>query len=173
MNFSSQYGVIVTLTPSQVSEAVTPCAVVDWKSGRSARVCRSTLASEACAADEGTDRGSHINAALSEILYLKPAHQLGSRMSQKQCTDCKSLYDCVIAENPAVSDRRSLLQIRSVQQSVHPHGMHWVPTTKMHADGLTKEDKRLRDALNLWLRSPWAQLRDVEPRTKTSESLDL
>ena len=172
-NFSSQYGVIVTLTPSQVSEAVTPCAVVDWKSGRSARVCRSTLASEACAADEGTDRGSHINAALSEILYLKPAHQLGSRMSQKQCTDCKSLYDCVIAENPAVSDRRSLLQIRSVQQSVHPHDMHWVPTTKMHADGLTKEDKRLRDALNLWLRSPWAQLRDVEPRTKTSESLDL
>ncbi|CAK9060272.1 Copia protein (Gag-int-pol protein) [Cleaved into: Copia VLP protein [Durusdinium trenchii] len=174
LNFSSQYGVLVTLCPPEVTETVTPCVLTDWKSGRSPRVCRSTLASEAVAADEGTDRGCHVNACLSELLYLQPAHKLGCRMPQKQISDCKSLYDCVVSENPSVSDRRSLLQIRSVQQSIAPADMHWVPTEKMHADGLTKEDKRLRDNLQAWLQSPWSQLREAgASKTKTSEIHEL
>ena len=174
LNFSSQYGVLVTLCPPEVTETVTPCVLTDWKSGRSPRVCRSTLASEAVAADEGTDRGCHVNACLSELLYLQPAHKLGCRMPQKQISDCKSLYDSVVSENPSVSDRRSLLQIRSVQQSIAPADMHWVPTEKMHADGLTKEDKRLRDNLQAWLQSPWSQLREAgASKTKTSEIHEL
>ncbi|CAK9054043.1 unnamed protein product [Durusdinium trenchii] len=170
LNFSSQYGVLVTLCPPEVTETVTPCVLTDWKSGRSPRVCRSTLASEAVAADEGTDRGCHVNACLSELLYLQPAHKLGCRMPQKQISESKSLYDCVVSENPSVSDRRSLLQIRSVQQSIAPAGMRWVPTEKMHADGLTKEDKRLRDNLQAWLQSPWSQLREAgASKAKTSE----
>ena len=52
----SQFGVFVLLAPPQASEVKTKATVLDWKSGRSTRVCRSTLAAEASAADEGADR---------------------------------------------------------------------------------------------------------------------
>ena len=73
INFSSQYGVVVALCPPQVTGKLSPAIVLDWKSGRSPRVCRSTLAAEAIAADEGTDRQCYINCYLTELLYLKPA----------------------------------------------------------------------------------------------------
>ena len=51
--------------------------IVDWKSCRSQRVCRSTLASESCAADEASDRSSYVNMFLGEIFYDIPAHKVG------------------------------------------------------------------------------------------------
>ena len=149
---------VVTLTPPQVSTGVTPATVVDWKSGRSHRVCRSTLAAEASAADEGADRGAFANMWLSEVLYNMPAHRVGQRLPSKQVTDAKSLYDAVIAENPRLTDRRSLVNIRAIQESVKPEQMHWIPTTIMWADGLTKCDPKLRETLMRWLQQPFCQL---------------
>lgn len=114
--------------------------LVDWKRGRSTRVCRSTLAAEASAADESTHRASYVNLFLSEILTTKPAYRGAMILEQLQVTDAKSLYDCLIAENPVTSDKRSMINIRSVQQVVKPSNVHWVPTKIMHCDGLTKLD---------------------------------
>ena len=57
----SQFGVLVTLCPPQVTQVTCNAVLLDWKSGRSPHVCRSTLAAEACAADEGGDRAAFIN----------------------------------------------------------------------------------------------------------------
>ncbi|OLP97211.1 hypothetical protein AK812_SmicGene20463 [Symbiodinium microadriaticum] len=139
----SQYGVCVFLTAPSVADRVEKASLVDWKSARSARVCRSTLAAEASAADEGSDRATFANLCLSELFTGEPAFKVHPQFLNLQVTDAKSLYDTVIAENPSVSDKRSLVNIRSVQQSVKPQDFRWVPTSLMLADALTKLDWKL------------------------------
>ena len=170
-NFSSQYGVVVALCPPQVTEKLAPALILDWKSGRSPRVCRSTLAAEAIAADEGTDRQCYINCYLTELLYLKPAWKGNMALAAAQCTDSKSLYDCLISENPSLTDRRSMVQIRSVQQALRPSQIRWIPTHLTVADSLTKIDVNLRDAFRKWCLKPTVRLREdtTKGKTKTSE----
>ena len=60
-------------------------------------------------------------------------------------TDCKSLYDVVISESPTLSEKRTLIDILSIQNWISPSRMHWVPTYWMIADALTKKDKKLRE----------------------------
>ena len=91
--FSSQFGVMIALCPAQVTVKTSPGFILDWKRGRSARICRSTLAAEACAADEGTDRSTYLNMVITELLYLKPAFNGEMRMNAVHITDAKSLYD--------------------------------------------------------------------------------
>ena len=71
----SQLGVLVLLTSPNALQKTTPAAVLDWRSGRSTRVCRSTSAAEASAADEGCDRGCYLNMFIAELLYNLPAHR--------------------------------------------------------------------------------------------------
>ncbi|CAE7942565.1 CML10, partial [Symbiodinium sp. KB8] len=66
---------------------------------------KSTLAAEASAADEGADRAAFANMCLSELLYNEPAFKVGCKLNGRHVTDAKSLYDCVVAENPNVSDK--------------------------------------------------------------------
>ena len=167
----SQYGVLVMIAPPQVSEVSCKASLLDWKSGRSTRVCRSTLAAEASAADEGADRATFLNLSLSELLYNEPAFTVGSRLHNLHVTDAKSLYDCVVAENPNVSDKRSLVNIRSIQQTINPKQMHWVPTNLMRADGLTKLDSTLLVSMAEWLQNPTVQLRSGDEPKKNSTSV--
>lgn len=95
----SQIGALVGLTTSDAMERPAKMILLDWKSSRSVRVCRSTLAAEASAGDEVADRSSFANLFLSELLYLQPAHRVGNRVSWVQATDAKSLYDAVVSED--------------------------------------------------------------------------
>ena len=72
----SQFGVLVFATTPQVTN--TPClgSLLDWKSGKSARVCRSTLAAEAMAADEAVDRLHFTNLYLTELLTGEKAYRV-------------------------------------------------------------------------------------------------
>jgi len=101
MRFASQFGVMVTLCPAQVREKATYGFALDWKSGRSPRICRSTLAAEACAADEGTDRSCYGNMFLTELLFHTPAHRgdMKFTLTALHVTDAKSLSDCLVVEN--------------------------------------------------------------------------
>ena len=109
-----------------VTEKLSPAIILDWESGRSPRVCRSTLCAEAISADEGTDCQCHINCYLTELLSLKTAWKWDPSLAAAQCTDSKSLYDCLTADSPALTDRRSMVQIRSVQQALRPSQIRWV-----------------------------------------------
>ncbi|CAE7309156.1 TY5A, partial [Symbiodinium microadriaticum] len=165
----SQYGVLVFVSQTRVATVTTKGTLVDWKSARSTRVCRSTLAAEASAADEGSDRAGFANLCLSELFTGQQALKAPPVFPNLQVTDAKSLYDTVIAENPGVSDKRSLINIRSIQQCVKPEDFRWVPTSLMAADGLTKLDWKLTEGLNTFLRNPKLQLTDqVQKESKTS-----
>lgn len=167
-NLTSQFGVLVTICPPQVTERTCNALLVDWKSGRTQRVCRSTLAAEAYSADEGADRGSFVNYFITEIFHQIPAYKGVMKMNMKQAVDAKSLFDCLVAENPSTSEKRSLIAIRSVQQSLGRKDVHCVPTQIMQADGLTKLDPKLRSSLMQWCSAPWCQLREEAPSRKST-----
>ena len=57
----SQFGTLALLTTSKAQQTTTEASLLDWRSGTSSRVCRSTLAAEASAADESVDRASFLN----------------------------------------------------------------------------------------------------------------
>lgn len=156
----SQIGALVGLTTSDAMERPAKMILLDWKSSRSVRVCRSTLAAEASAGDEVADRSSFANLFLSELLYLQPAHRVGNRVSWVQATDAKSLYDAVVSENPNLTDKRTLVSIRAIQETTSGEQMHWLPTRFQFSDGLTKIDEKLRASFSAWLQQPWCILVD-------------
>ena len=103
--------------------------------------------------------------SLSELLFGEPAHKIGCRLKNLHAVDAKSLFDCIMQDDQNVSDKRSLVNIRSVQETVSPKQVHWVPTEFMHADGLTKLDPFLMIKLGAWLQCPASQLRETrEPK---------
>ena len=156
----SQIGVVIGLTNQEALTSPSKFAVLDWKSSRSPRVCRSTLAAEASAGDEAADRSSFANLFLSELLYLEVAHKVGNRLAWVQATDAKSLYDAVLSENPNLSDKRTLVSIRAIQEVTSPDQMRWLPTRFQFADGLTKIDERLMAAFCKWMQNPMCVLTD-------------
>ncbi|OLP99064.1 Copia protein [Symbiodinium microadriaticum] len=114
----SQMGVLVLLTGPECQEVVSRATILDWRSSRSPRVTRSTLASEANAMDEGVDRSTFLNVFLSELLCgtVESAKQrTAGVLKQLQVTDCKSLYDGVISDNPSTEEKRTMISIRSIQ----------------------------------------------------------
>ena len=159
--FASQHGSLVLFTDARVTEQVRLGTLVDWKSGRSTRVCRSTLAAEAVAADASVDRSVYLNYMLSELLQRKPAFQISTEdlLRSLHVTDCKSLYDCISAMNPNTSEKRVIIDVRSIQQHVGRQEIHWVPTDLMFCDCLTKISKALMTTFQQWLQQPWIQLR--------------
>ena len=91
----SQMGVVVVITTPDCLERTTMASVLEGKSARSPGVTRSTLASEANSMDQCVDRTVYANYFLSEVLF--DGQQPGAHLRQFQATDCKSLYDAVIA----------------------------------------------------------------------------
>ena len=166
----SQIGALVGLTTADARQQPAALSLIDWKSSRSTRVCRSTLAAEASAADEVADRGAFINMALSELVHQVPAHRVGCRLQSVQVTDAKSLYDAIISQNPNLADKRTLVNVRAIQESVSNDQMHWLPTRFQFADGLTKVDEKLRKSFTRWLQQPVAILVD-HPRNYEFEEL--
>ena len=87
-------------------------------------VCRSTLAAKAIAADVA----SFANHFLGEIILDIPAHQVGDI----------SLYDTVVSANPSLQDKRSLVNVKSIQEYVNQRRTRWIPMHIMMADGLAR-----------------------------------
>ena len=159
---ASQHGQIIMLTSANVTECTSIGAIADWKTGRSKRVCRSTLAAEAVSADTATDRLAFLSYMLGELIFGIPAHRVGKRLTTLLVTDCKSLYDTVASPNPSIQDKRSLVNVRSIQELIDHRTVHWVPTHLQRADGLTKISKALMFELIQWLQRSTIQLRDVD-----------
>ena len=156
----SQIGIMIGLCPPEVRSMPTSFTPIDWRSCRAARVCRSTLAAEASAADEASDRAAYVNMTLSEILFDGPAHRLGCRVDYVQTTDAKSLYDAICSEAPNLTDKRSLCNVRAIQETVDKSRMHWLPSNCQFADGLTKVSELLRTTFRKWLNAPFSILLD-------------
>ena len=161
---ASQHGALILLASPKATDVIMPGLLVDWKSSRSTRVCRSTLAAEASAADMSVDRASLINYMLSELLLNRPAFHISSDelLRMIQATDCRSLYDVLVSENPRTEDKRTIVTIRSAQQFLSRNNVFWIPTALQFADGLTKVSFSLMQTFFEWLQSPWIQLHEVK-----------
>ena len=156
----SQLGILVGLVQEEAKEKPSKMGLIDWRSVRSPRVCRSTLAAEACAADEAADRSYYLNLFLGEFLYDIPAHKVSRRLSSCHAVDARSLFDAVISENPNLADKRTLVAVRSIQDTISSNEIRWCPTTYQWADGLTKVCDKLRQTFRSWLNDPTTILTD-------------
>ena len=142
-----------------------------------ADACNALLAAlwqqKAHAADEAADRACFINYYLTELFFGIPAQKARMEMPMKQATDAKSLYDCLVAENPSTSEKRSMVSIRSVQQAMSPKQVHWIPNAP-YACGWPHQDrcKNCERSLPAGCMNPWCQLRDEDAKgskAKTSK----
>ena len=81
-------------------------------------------------------------------------------MDYAQTTDAKSLYDAFCSEAPNLTDKRSLCNVRAIQETVDKSRMHWLPSNCQFADGLTKVSELLRTTFRKWLNAPFSILLD-------------
>lgn len=72
----------------------------------------------------------------------------------------KSLFDAVISANPSLSEKRTLIAVRSVQDFLSSEDIRWIPTGVMRADGLTTVNAQLHDEFRRWLQRPTITLRE-------------
>ena len=158
---ASQQGVIVMITSPKCTEANTPATIIDWCSNKSSRVCKSTLAAEASACDKSVDRAYFVGLTFGKLLDGVPAHRAVRHLRQLQVTDCKSLYDAIKAQNPRTSEKRTFVDLRSIQEYIDVRSIRWVPTEHQHADALTKCDKALRASFS---HCPYVQLTEGQTR---------
>lgn len=157
---ASQHGALVLLAEPQVTDAQGPGCLIDFKSSRSSRVCRSTLAAEASAADTSVDRAVFLNYLISEIIQNKPSFKLSILLRTIQVTDCRSLYDVLCSENPNTEEKRTIVTIRSMQQVLSRADVFWVPTIFQWADSLTKISWDLMKNFSECLSQPWIKLHE-------------
>ena len=140
----SQEGIIIVLSSAECLEGKSRCIPADWKTCRTPRVVRSTLAGEAYAADDAIDRAHLVNAMLTEILNGESILETGPILKHAHATDCRSLFDSVISSNPNTDEKRVLLTIRAIKEALDQKMIRWVPTDQMIADILRKDSDNLR-----------------------------
>eukprot|EP00435_Cladocopium_sp_Y103_P068491 s386_g31.t1 len=159
----SQEGIVVVLSSPNCLEGQARCVMVDWKTCRTPRVVRSTIAGGAYAADDAIDRAALVNSMLTELFTGESVLKTGPKLKHVHATDCRSLFGSVIASNPSTEEKRVLLTIRAVQEAIDTKLFRWIPTTQMVADVLTKDSEPLRWAFLQWLRDPVCQLKEPQP----------
>ena len=164
-DLSSQGGYLVFVADPK---ALTPeggiAVLVEWRTHRVKRKCKSTLTAETISMEAATDAGLHTRQLLAEMLYEK--YQPGksgdldpflNRMIA--ITDCKSLHDCLVKDGPqnSLSEKRLAVDIAGLQDVAaefdeeNPSAtFKWIPGVNQLADGMTKKMQtyKLRDLLS-------------------------
>lgn len=123
----SQEGIIVVLSSKDCLEGQARCIPMDWKTCRTPRVVRSTLAGEAYAADDAIDRGHHVNATLTEILTGESILNTGPILKHAHATDCRIRFGHQFesehrGEKSAPYDQGDPRSTRSENDALGAHG---------------------------------------------------
>ena len=159
----SQTGYVVCLTTNDALTGRAPASVFEWKSQRTRRVVRSTLAAEACASDAAADCGHYVSVFLAELIEGTGRSNDPSRFPLFVATDCRSLYDAITLSTASLQEKRTAIDISAIRYSLKSGGgIRWVPTTEQWADALTKDSAALRATFLRWLDDPFVALRDPE-----------
>ena len=78
------------------------------------------------------------------------------------CTDCRSLFDSISKVTNTISEKRTLIDVLSVKETVGANGVFWVPTHVQHSDGLTKLDRKLSDNLRRYMNMSFVSLKAAD-----------
>lgn len=131
----SQLGAMHFLTTKDVVTGPQNAALIDFTTSKSSRVVRSSMAAESCSL-------SFIRLLLDMMIHGK--YEVGSdwRSQMKTrgsiVTDAKSLFDHLHTTGQIPTERLLVAKDMLEQGAYH---LHWVPTHRQHADGLTKRMK--------------------------------
>ena len=141
-----------------------------WKSFRLSRAVGSTLAAEAQAMVAATGTLEWMSLLLAEAVEgigdIREFSQHLKTRTPVVVTDCKSLYDHLVAVSSptSVEDRRTSIDIVILRQSISRLGasIRWVPTNRMLADSLTKSAGDPTDLLRACIRNHLYQISSEE-----------
>ncbi|CAK0828997.1 unnamed protein product, partial [Prorocentrum cordatum] len=137
--------VVLLTTDGILAGHQAPVAVLDWKSGMTQRVCRSTLAAEAthlADAVEAVDWAAVLfREAMNVSVDLLNWQGEVQRLPRFWATDAKSVYDHLTKEGSAKSkDKRMAIEgalLREVLRCENTH-LRWIDGSQNIADVLTK-----------------------------------
>ena len=149
----SQAGMLILIAERAVlTTSGGMASLIEWRSHRIKRVCRSTLAAETQACGAAVDAALYLRALSAEILLhdYSPGRDGPPNPKFMPCviiTDCRSLYDLLIREGSltTITEKRLAIDLACMIDMVEelqvddPRELFkWVPTTEMWADYLTK-----------------------------------
>ncbi|CAJ1404806.1 unnamed protein product [Effrenium voratum] len=147
---SSQGGYITLLVNAACFDGnELPYMVLDWRSYKLPRVCRSSLAAEAQAAGQAVDSMEMVVRAWEHIfnpnVKLRDLLEVRSMLKPTLITDAKALYDSYQREQlGGNTDRRTGLEIMVMKERLQSFGGHlrWMSSELQYADGQTKLSTR-------------------------------
>ena len=171
---SAQRGEVHFITGCDCVSKPTPAAILEFHSNKIARVVRSSMAAECCSLAGSADKLLYNQKLLDALWYgdteVSPEWRDSLKTEGHLVTDAKSVYDHLQGTAMA-SERQTALDILAVRQLVQQGilRLHWVPTWRQYADGLTKSMpdvlfEQFKKALRLSLKESAADRLEEERR---------
>jgi hypothetical protein len=117
-------------------------SVAYWRSGRQRRVARSTFGAEMLGLADAVDGGDFLRGLLFELLTGEDPRQAENQgLPHHWCTDSRDLYDTLTKEGAVSTAEKRLMLDISVMRELLSRPLdeaHWISTTQMLSDPLTK-----------------------------------
>lgn len=164
----TQAGFIIGFTSKKLNEGVTaPWVPATWKSYKLPRAVSSTLAAESQAMSTASGTVEWVSLLLSEIIDgpFKDMRTCKDALTLRPpilVTDCKSLYDHLMSPSAptSIEDRRTSIDVVIIRDSIRAMAgsLRWVPTNRMLADALTKDQGDPLDLLRACIKSSSYQI---------------
>jgi hypothetical protein len=156
---------VVLASPSLRDQDVFDYHIMGWSSTIVRRVCRSTMQAETYSMSNSVEESDKFRAgfcdAIQKINPLKWEDQAAKRVQHVWLTDCKSLYDALLAPTMSkLADKRLGIELAALRQSIWRYRGHhrceddmtdfvppieaasdiirWIDTDVMPADAMTK-----------------------------------
>eukprot|EP00435_Cladocopium_sp_Y103_P006671 s1678_g2.t1 len=143
----SQLGGIHFLTNKEVRNGPQLAAPLEYHTGRSTRVVRSSMAAESNSMSVAIDRHLHLRILLD--LMWKGPNEIGPDWREKLAiggalvTDAKSLYDHMWSTSQIPTERQTMLDLLVCKDMLQKkaYELCWVPAHRQYADALTKKKR--------------------------------
>eukprot|EP00435_Cladocopium_sp_Y103_P065475 s772_g27.t1 len=167
MGEHTQAGHIIAFTDSSLQDGhIAPWCPITWRSHKMTRAVSSTLAAESQSMATASGTVEWIMLVLSEVLDGPFAmRDCRTKLCSRKpilVTDCKSLYDHLMSPSAptAIEDRRTSIDVAIIRESIRSLEafVRWVPTDRMLADALTKDQGDPLDMLRSCMKSSEYQI---------------
>ena len=167
MGVYTQAGHILAFTEKKLQDGfVSTWCPLTWRSHKLSRVVSSTLAAESQSLSIAAGTVEWVMLLLSEVLdgpfLMKSCRAKLATRKPILAIDCKSLFDHLMSPSAptAIEDRRTSIDVAIIRESLRSMMAHlrWVPTDRMLADALTKDQGDPLDLLRSCIKSSQYQI---------------
>merc|ERR1712155_198843 len=171
---SSQGGFLVYASSHAVHEGhEAPVGIIDWKSWKLSRKCRSSLSAESQAMADSIDILNFIRLFFADCLHpegidlRRPDEILKLLPESCAITDCKSLYDALEKNESlglGLSEKRTSIEVTATRQQMRATGINarWANSDRQLADVLTKPTAPASSIQRLQHTGRWKFLWDAD-----------